>query len=184
MALRGARRIGRRAAAGSGLLRQQPACRLSRICALATVMYSVGDLNGRSYAKFHPSLRFSAVYLLLLERLRRPFGPAPDAGGRGSFRHGTVGYFPAVVGGRVSRQSLFRGPWALYDLLTLRSYSIGGKPLPDSLVRHVYAYYHATDDSLHRARASLYMSRLHYKSRIPFRHGCLPCSRPNVTRLR
>ena len=80
-----------------------------RICALATVMYSVGDLNGRSYAKFHPSLRFSAVYLLLLERLRRPFGPAPDARGRGSFRHGTVGYFPAIVGGRVSRRPLFRG---------------------------------------------------------------------------
>lgn len=105
-------RIGCHPAAESGLMRNGMPSPL-RICALATVMYSVGDLNGRSYAKFHPSLRFSAVYLLLLERLRRPFGPAPDAGGRGSFRHGTVGYFPAVVGGRVSRQSLFRGPGPL-----------------------------------------------------------------------
>lgn len=70
---------------------------------------SVDDLNGRSYAKFHPSLHFSAVFPLLLERLRRPFGSASDARGRGSFRHGTVGYFPAIVGGRVSRQPLFRG---------------------------------------------------------------------------
>ncbi len=73
-----------------------------------------------------------------------------------------------------SPDSLSSEDRALYDLLTLRSYSIGGKPLPDSLVRHVYAYYHATDDSLHRARASLYMSRLHYKSRSHFRQWLLP----------
>lgn len=46
-----------------------------------------------------------------------------------------------------SPDSLSSEDRALYDLLTLRSYSIGGEPLPDSLVRHVYAYYHATDDS-------------------------------------
>ena len=73
-----------------------------------------------------------------------------------------------------SPDSLSSEDRALYDLLTLRSYSIRGKPLPDSLVRHVYAYYHATDDSLHRARASLYMSRLHYKSRSHFRQWLLP----------
>ena len=73
-----------------------------------------------------------------------------------------------------SPDSLSSEDRALYDLLTLRSYSIGGEPLPDSLVRHVYAYYHATDDSLHRARASLYMSRLHYKSRSHFRQWLLP----------
>lgn len=50
-----------------------------------------------------------------------------------------------------SPDSLSSEDRALYGLLTLRSYSIRGKPLPDSLVRHVYAYYHATDDSLHRA---------------------------------
>ena len=73
-----------------------------------------------------------------------------------------------------SPDSLSSEDRALYDLLTLRSYSIRGKPLPDSLVRHAYAYYHATDDSLHRARASLYMSRLHYKSRSHFRQWLLP----------
>lgn len=49
---------------------------------------------------------------------------------------------------------------AYYGLLTIQTMNRCGLPLPDSLVRETARYYRRTNDSMNRAKACLYLSRL------------------------
>ena len=49
---------------------------------------------------------------------------------------------------------------AYYSLLTIQTMNRCGLPLPDTLVRETASYYRRTNDSMNRAKACLYLSRL------------------------